>query len=59
MIQAAFAIMKGQAIPNDPVYGLPYTWDPATRQLSPPDNPAFQKMARKPIVVPQTPQSKP
>ncbi len=28
LTQAAFAIMNGQAVPLDPVYGLPYKWNP-------------------------------
>ena len=51
MMQAAFALMKGQPLPPDPVYGLPYQWDPATRTLSPPDSPEFQEMQLKPVVV--------
>jgi hypothetical protein len=53
MTQAAFAILKGQAIPNDPIYGQPYIWDPATRQLSPPATDAFKEMNIKPIKVPR------
>ena len=26
-IQAAFAILKGQPVPNDPIYGQPYQWE--------------------------------
>ncbi|WP_265595153.1 hypothetical protein [Haloferula sp. BvORR071] len=53
MTQAAFAIMQGQPIPNDPVYGLPYGWNPSTRTLTPPESPEFEKMKLKPIVVPR------
>ena len=53
MTEAAFAIMQGQAMPNDPVYGLPYRWDPATRELSAPDSQAFKDMDIKPIKVPK------
>ena len=53
MTQAAFAIMQGQAVPNDPVYGLPYRWNPDSRELSPPDSPAFQEMDLKPITLPK------
>ena len=53
MMQAAFAIMQGQPIPNDPVYGQSYGWDPATRTLSPPDSPEFKELQLKPIVVPK------
>ena len=51
--QAAFAILKGQPIPNDPIYGEPYVWDPATRQLSIPDSPVFDKQRFRPITVPK------
>ena len=53
MTQAAFAIMKNQPIPRDPVYGRPYRWDPATRQLSMPAGEAFDTMQIKPITVPK------
>jgi len=53
MTQAAFAIMKGQAVPNDPVYGLPYRWDAATRTLSAPDSPVFKEMGIKPLSIPK------
>jgi hypothetical protein len=52
MAHAAFAIMGGEPVPRDPVFGLPYVWDPATRTLSPPDSPEFKEMEIKPIVVP-------
>lgn len=53
MTQAAFAILQGQALPKDPVYGLPYGWDPQTRTLTAPDSPAFKEMDLKPIRVPK------
>lgn len=53
MTQAAFAIMKGQPIPQDPVYGQDYRWDPATRQLSMPAGKTFDAMDIKPITVPK------
>lgn len=52
LTQAAFAIMKGQPIPKDPIYGKDYSWDPATRQLSMPAGPEFDAMEIKPIIVP-------
>ena len=52
MNQAAFAIMKGEPIPNDPVFGLPYQWDPNTRTLSPPSSPEFKEISIDPIKVP-------
>lgn len=52
MTNAAFAMMKGQPIPADPIHGLPYVWDPATRQLSPPADPVFEEQQLKPITVP-------
>lgn len=52
MTQAAFAIMKGEPLPTDPIHGLPYQWDPASRQLSPPDDPAFTPLNLRPIIVP-------
>lgn len=53
MNQAAFAILKGQPIPNDPIYGLPYGWDPATRILSKPNGEAFKKLELKSITLPK------
>lgn len=53
MTQAAFAVMKGEPAPNDPIYGLPYRWDPETRTLTAPDSPAFKEMGLKPIKVPR------
>ena len=53
MTQAAFAIMKNQTIPTDPVYGQPYVWDPASRQLSMPDSPECKSLEIKPITVPK------
>lgn len=53
MNAAAFAIMKGEDAPGDPIHGLPYIWDPATRELSAPADPAFVEMDLKPIIVPR------
>lgn len=53
MTQAAFAIMKGLPVPVDPIFSLPYDWNPATRTLSAPSSPAFDEMALKPIIVPK------
>lgn len=52
LTQAAFAIMKGEPIPKDPVYGLDYVWDPVTRRLSMPAGKAFDDSGIKPITVP-------
>ena len=53
MNQAAFAIMKNQPIPKDPIYGQDYRWDPATRQLSKPAGNDFADLEIKPITVPK------
>ena len=53
LTQAAFAIMKNQPIPQDPVYGQAYRWDPATRQLSMPAGKTFDALDIKPITVPK------
>ena len=53
MTQAAFAIMKGEPIPMDPIHGMPYQWDPATRLLSAPDSPVFAGQNLQPITVPK------
>ena len=52
MTRAAFAIMNGQPVPSDPIHGLPYRWNPATRELSPPDDPVFAELDLKPVIVP-------
>ncbi|MGJ8726084.1 MAG: hypothetical protein ACSHYB_16125 [Roseibacillus sp.] len=53
LTQAAFAIMRGEPVPNDPIYNQPYQWDPVTRELSPPDTPEFK--LNSPITVPPAP----
>jgi hypothetical protein len=53
MDQAAFAILKGELIPKDPIYGTDYQWDPVTRQLSMPAGKEFEGMKIKPIIVPK------
>ena len=54
LTQAAFAIMKNQPIPQDPVYGQAYRWDPAARQLSMPAGKTFDALDIKPITVPKS-----
>lgn len=51
--QAVFAVMEGKPVPNDPVSGKPYQWDPVTRKLSMPDIPRYQKTNIKPVTVPK------
>jgi len=34
LTQAAFDILEGKPVPCDPVHGLPYQWNPETRELS-------------------------
>ncbi|RYD33652.1 MAG: hypothetical protein EOP87_10620 [Verrucomicrobiaceae bacterium] len=53
LTQAAFAIMKGRPVPLDPVYGLPYKWDPEKRTLALPDLPGGRKFRQKPLTVPR------
>lgn len=53
LTRAAFAILKGQPVPNDPIHGLPYRWDPATRKLSLLDNPKYQESRVKPLILPK------
>ena len=52
MTQAAFDIMNGKPVPPDPIHGLAYRWDPARRELSAPDDPAFKEFRLKPLIVP-------
>jgi hypothetical protein len=53
LTQAAFAVMNGGPLPLDPIHGLPYRWDAATRTLSAPDSPVFAEMGLKPLLVPR------
>ena len=50
--QAAFAIMQGEEVPNDPIYGLPYVWDTNTRELSYPDAEPFRNLPKRRLIVP-------
>jgi hypothetical protein len=52
MTQAAFAIMQDQLIPPEPIMGLPFQWNPSTRELSLPNDPFFEEMELDPITVP-------
>lgn len=52
LIQAAFAAMKDEPLPLDPLRGQPYRWDPATRTLSMPAGKEFDEMDIKPVIVP-------
>ena len=40
-------------MPNDPIYGKPYTWNPETRQLGLPRGTEFRKMNFPPITLPK------
>lgn len=53
LTQAAFAILKGQPVPNDPIHGQPYIWNPETRELSLPKGPEFSRMQNRPIKLPK------
>ena len=55
LTQAAFAIMRGEAAPNDPIYNQPYQWDPTTRELSLPNTPEFENHKAITVTVPQVP----
>jgi hypothetical protein len=58
MTRAAFAILKDQPIPQDPIYGFDYVWDAATRQLSfPPGVPGEMKIPS--ITVPNITRAEP
>lgn len=52
LTQAAFAILRSQPVPNDPIYGLPYQWNPETRELSLPQGPKFAHRPNRPIKLP-------
>ena len=53
LTQAAFAILRGQPVPNDPIHGQPYTWNPETRELSLPKGPEFSRMQNRPVKLPK------
>jgi hypothetical protein len=53
MILAAFAIFKGEPVPCDPFYGLPYRWDPVTRKLSEPELSARRNQGMKSMILPK------
>ena len=50
--RAAFAILKGEPVPNDPVHGMPYPWNPTTHELIYPPIPLYEKHNRA-LVVPK------
>lgn len=50
---AAFAILQGQPIPLDPIFGQPYKWNESTRELSFPDTEQFRKMGTARIEIPE------
>ncbi len=45
--------MNHRPIPQDPIYGQNYLWDPVSRTLSAPVGDAFSKLDLKPITVPK------
>ncbi len=53
LTQAAFDILQGKPVPNDPIYGQPYTWNPETRELSLPKGPEFSRMQSRPVKLPK------
>ncbi|RYD50016.1 MAG: hypothetical protein EOP85_00450 [Verrucomicrobiaceae bacterium] len=53
LIRAAFSVMKGRPVPNDPVSGKPLLWDPAERVLKMPPNPDHPARSGIAVVVPK------
>lgn len=53
LTRAGFSVMRGGPVPDDPVHGLPYRWDPATRTLRVPDHPDFAEMNVPDLKVPR------
>lgn len=53
LTQAAFDILQGKPVPNDPIYGQPYQWNPETRELTMPKVPELAKTKFKPIKLPK------
>lgn len=50
---AAFAHLRGEAPPNEPITGLPYVWDASTKTLSAPNDPRLDELKLKPIKLPR------
>ncbi|MBB5351645.1 hypothetical protein HNR46_001884 [Haloferula luteola] len=50
--QAAWALLRGEPLPNDPIFDQPYRWDPETRELQAPDTDEFREMNLLPVTVP-------
>jgi len=53
LTQAAFAVLNGQPVPNDPIYGLPYKWNPVKRELALPEPPGGRSYKPKPLKLPK------
>lgn len=53
LTQAAFDILQGKPVPNDPIFGQPYQWNPETRELTMPKVPELAKTKFKPIKLPK------
>jgi len=54
LTKAAFAILRGETIPNDPIHGRPYIWNPSTRQLLLPTGDPFSGSNKvKPLILPK------
>ncbi len=51
MTQAAFAILRGLPVPNDPISGEPYVWNPDKRTLALPQK--YGKTGNRQIVLPR------
>lgn len=53
--KTAFEVMKGEAVPVDPIYGQPYRWDPVTGEFATPDTPEFPPSNQLSIILPILP----
>lgn len=53
MTAAAFAHLRGEPLPNEPITGRPYVWDAASKTLSPPADPRLDDIKLKPIKLPR------
>lgn len=48
---AALVVLQGKPVPNEPVTGLPYVWDAATRTLSVPADLRFAEHKIEPLIL--------
>jgi hypothetical protein len=48
---AAFAYLRGEPLPNEPITGKPFVWDEASQSVKLPDDERLKDIEVKPLVV--------